>query len=251
MLASQQEAHMKAIAHPSALGRDGASYGPYFRDRVDAGIRLAERLTCYRGKDALVLGIPRGGVPVAAKVAEALDAELDIIVARKLRSPISAELAIGAVTADGGRFLNEPLIHELGVGDSYIARVTAIEMAEASRREARFRGGAAMPSMAGRAVILVDDGLATGATMIAAARSVGAHDPSQLVVAVPVGSAEACSVLHHEADAVICLECPQPFYAVGVHYADFRQTEDDEVERLLGSARTARRVTGPFADRPA
>lgn len=235
---------MRAIAHPSVIGRDGAAHlAQYFRDRVDAGARLAERLTSYDGKDALVLGIPRGGVPVAAEVAKALDAELDVVVARKLRSPISAELAIGAVTADGGRFLNEALLRQLGVGESYIDRVTETEMAEASRREARFRGGAPAPSIAGRAVILVDDGLATGATMIAAARSVGARDPSQLVVAVPVGSVEACAALRHEADAVICLECPQPFWAVGVYYADFHQTEDDEVERLLDKARKARAVT--------
>jgi putative phosphoribosyl transferase len=232
---------MKAIAHPSVIGGAGVTHvTPYFRDRVDAGARLAERLTPYLGKDALVLGIPRGGVPVAAEVAKALDAELDVIVARKLRSPISAELAIGAVTADGGRFLNEPLLRELGVGESYIAHVTETEMAEAGRREARFRRGAAAPSVAGRAVILVDDGLATGATMIAAARSVGAHNPSQLIVAVPVGSVEACAALRHETDAVICLANPEPFWAVGIHYADFRQTEDDEVEHLLEEARNAR-----------
>jgi predicted phosphoribosyltransferase len=236
---------MRAIAHPSVIGSAVAAHGaPYFRDRVDAGVRLAERLTPYVGRDALVLGIPRGGVPVAAAVARALDAELDVVVARKLRSPVSAELAIGAVTADGGRFLNEPLVRELGVGDSYIARVTETEMAEAGRREERFRRGAATPSIAGRAVILVDDGLATGATMIAAARSVGAHDPSQLVVAVPVGSIEACAALRHEADAVICLATPRPFWAVGVYYEDFRQTEDEEVERLLGEARNARLGAG-------
>ena len=232
---------MRAIAHPTTIGREDAGHhAAVFRDRVDAGKQLAESLTCYRGKDALVLGIPRGGVPVAAEVAKALDAELDVVVARKLRSPMSAELAIGAVTADGGRYLNEALLRELRVGESYVDRVTETEMVEAARREARFRGGAAAPSFAGRAVILVDDGLATGATMIAAARSVGAHDPSQLVVAVPVGSVEACAALRHEADAVICLECPHPFWAVGVYYADFRQTQDDEVERLLARARTAR-----------
>lgn len=231
---------MRAIAHPSAIDADFASYlDPPFQDRADAGARLSERLTSYRGQHALVLGIPRGGVPVAAVVARALDAELDVVVARKLRSPISAELAIGAVTSDGGRFLNESMLQQLGVGESYIDRATKTEMAEAARREKRFRGGAAAPNFAGRTVILVDDGLATGATMIAAARSVRAHGPARLIIAVPVGSAEACDALRHEADEVVCLQTPEPFWAVGVHYRDFQQTEDDEVERLLLEAREA------------
>lgn len=230
---------MRAIAHPSVIGGAGVTHvTPYFRDRVDAGARLAERLTPYLGKDALVLGIPRGGVPVAAEVAKALDAELDVIVARKLRSPISAELAIGAVTADGGRYLNEPMLHHLGVSRRYVERATKVEMADAMQREARFRHGAAAPAIAGRDVILVDDGLATGATMIAAARSVRAHDPARLVIAVPVGSMEACAALRREADEVVCLATPEPFWAVGVYYDNFRQTEDDEVEQLLAASRS-------------
>jgi putative phosphoribosyl transferase len=229
---------MNAIAHPSSLGFGSPHVAAHFHDRVDAGVQLARRLTMYRGKHVLVLGIPRGGVPVAAEVARALDGELDVVVARKLRSPISAELAIGAVTADGGRFLNEPMLHHLGVGERYVARVTQAEMAEAARRETRFRGGAPAPAIEGRDVILVDDGLATGATMIAAARGVRAHHPARLVIAVPVGSAEAHAALRHEADEVVCLATPDPFWAVGVYYDDFGQTEDDDVEQILGASRS-------------
>lgn len=229
---------MRAIAHPSVIGGNAASYyDPRFRDRADAGARLATRLTSYRGTHALVLGIPRGGVPVAAEVAKALDAELDVVVARKLRSPISAELAIGAVTADGGRFINQSIVEQLGVGETYIDRVTQTEMAEAARRESRFRGGVTPPTIAGRTVIVVDDGLATGATMIAAARSVRAQRPARLVIAVPVGAADACAALRHEADEVVYLDAPEPFWAVGNYYDDFRQTEDDEVQQLLRKAR--------------
>lgn len=233
---------MRAIAHPSMIGVASAPYPTrLFRDRAHAGACLGARLASYRGQHGLVLGIPRGGVPVAAAVARAIDAELDVLVARKLRSPISAELAIGAVTADGERFVNEAMLRQLGVTAPYLRRETATEMAEAARRESRFRGAAAEPRIAGRIVILVDDGLATGATMIAAARSVRAHKPARLVIAVPVGSADACAVLRQEADEVVCLETPEPFWAVGVHYDDFRQTEESEVERLLRDERGARR----------
>ena len=229
---------MRAIAHPSVLGVRRSHAAAHFSDRVDAGLQLSRRLTAYRGKHVLVLGIPRGGVPVAAEVARALDGELDVVVARKLRSPISAELAIGAITGDGGRYLNESMLRYLGVDEQYIARATQVEMADAARREERFRHGAPPPAIAGRVVILVDDGLATGATMIAAARSVRAHKPARLVIAVPVGSAEAFATLKHEADEVVCLATPEPFWAVGAYYEHFEQTEDDEVERLLRGARS-------------
>lgn len=223
-------------------------YRPLFRDREDAGTQLAERLGEYRGQDVLVVGIPRGGVPVAAAIARALDADLDIVVARKLGAPISRELAIGAVTANGGRFLNEELIRELRVSPTYLKQVTAEEMAEARRREDRFRGAHHMARVKDRIVIVVDDGLATGATMRAAVRSLRKKHPAKLVVAVPVGSAEACAALRQEADEVVCLDEPEPFYAVGLYYEHFEPTEDSQVQEILHAAyadrgRVARRAS--------
>ncbi len=214
-----------------------------FRDREDAGRALAKRLEHLRGAHALVLGLPRGGVPVAAQVARALDADLDVVVSRKLGSPVSAELAIGAVTANGGRFLNEDVIRALNVSDVYLAAVTATQQAEARRREAQFRGSRPAPVIAGRTVVLVDDGLATGATMRAAVRSVRQQQPKRLVVAVPVGSPEACGALRAEADEVVCLYEPEYFGAVGYYYEDFTQTEDSDVQMLLEEFAGARRET--------
>ena len=216
-------------------------FRPLFRDRIDAGAKLAESLEEYRGRDVLVLGIPRGGVPVAAEVAHRLDADLDIIVARKLGAPISRELAIGAVTANGGRFLNEEIIRELRVSQAYLQTVTAEERAEARRREDRFRGTHHMARVKDRVVLVVDDGLATGATMRAAVRSVQKKHPAKLVVAVPVGAAESCAALREEADEVICLFEPEPFYAVGLYYQQFAPTEDSEVQAILQAAYAQRR----------
>jgi putative phosphoribosyl transferase len=216
-------------------------FRPLFRDRTDAGAKLAEALKEYRGRDVLVLGIPRGGVPVAAEVAHRLDADLDIIVARKLGAPISRELAIGAVTANGGRYLNEEIIRELHVSPTYLQTVTAEERAEARRREDRFRGAHHMARVKDRVVIIVDDGLATGATIRAAVRSVRKKHPARLIVAVPVGAAESCAALRDEADEVICLFEPEPFYAVGLYYQQFAPTEDSEVQAILQAAYAQRR----------
>lgn len=206
---------------------------PLFRDRVDAGQRLAKRLDSFRNASPVVFAIPRGGVPVGAEVARALDAELDVVVARKLGAPLHAELAIGAVTADGERYLNQDIISQLRIDDAYLERITKEQGEEASRREQLFRGGRPPVDIKGRTALLVDDGLATGATMRAAARSLRKREPGRLVVAVPVGSREACWDLLKDADEVVCLAQPDPFCAIGLHYEQFDQVEDAEVTRLL------------------
>jgi putative phosphoribosyl transferase len=213
-----------------------------FEDRTAAGRVLADALCHYRGADVLVLGLTRGGVPVAAGVASLLDADLDVIVARKLGAPISAELAIGAVTADGTRILNEGVCSELALSEGYLAAVTEQQLTEARKAEARLRGSRPAPRIAGRIVIVVDDGLATGATMMAALQSVKRQRPAHLIAAVPVGSREACATVAKVADEVVCLEQPEPFGAVGVYYADFSQTTDADVQALLARRRSARAV---------
>lgn len=207
--------------------------GKRFANRHAAGDALADALSHYRGADALVLGLPRGGVVVAARVAEELGAELDVIVARKLPSPISQELAIGAVTADGERYLNEGLISELGVSDTFLEAITQVQRNEAVKRERELRGNRPPPRIAGRVAVLVDDGLATGATMHAAVQSIRKQQPGHLIVAVPVGSREACEALAAEADEVVCPWQPYPFGAVGLYYQDFVETSDAEVREIL------------------
>jgi predicted phosphoribosyltransferase len=213
-----------------------------FVDRVEAGKMLAASLTEYRGQNALVLGIPRGGVPLAAEVAEAIEGELDVIVARKLGAPGAPELAIGAVTSNGGRYLNEMLIEEIGASNDYLQRITAAEMDEAHRRETKFREDRPAPRIEGRNVIVVDDGLATGATMRAAVRSVRKSAPTKLIVAVPVGSRAACESLETEADEVLCPHKPEGFFGIGQFYENFGPTKDDEVRRILSEFRARKRA---------
>ncbi|HEY6948741.1 MAG TPA: phosphoribosyltransferase family protein [Gemmatimonadales bacterium] len=214
-----------------------AMRGALYRDRTEAGQALARHLAAHRGTDPVVLGIPRGGVPVAAAVADALDGELDVVVARKVGAPLQPELALGAVTADGSSVFNDDIVSALGIDPDTLARLTAVQRTDAKRREERFRSGRPPLALAGRTVIVVDDGLATGATMRAAVRAARAAKPGRLLVAVPVGAADACDMLAREVDEVVCPARPEPFGAVGAYYERFAQVEDDAVTRLLAERR--------------
>ncbi len=205
-----------------------------YADRSEAGRVLAAHLADLRGRDdVVVLGLPRGGVPVAAEVARALGAPLDVFVVRKLGVPGHRELAMGALASGGVRVLNDWVVRQAGLSAEQVEQVSAAEAAELARREASYRGERLPVDVAGRLVVLVDDGLATGATMRAAVAAVRALRPTAVVVAVPVGAPEACRTLAGEADRVVCVEQPEWFLAVGRHYQDFSQTTDDDVRRLL------------------
>lgn len=213
---------------------EGARLGSSpFADRADAGRTLARHLLGYRGKHALILALPRGGVPVAAEVAAALDAELEVIVARKLGAPNQPELAIGAVTSDGTRFLNAEILRSVEASPAYVEITAREEQAEAQRREQCFRAGLPPLEMSGRTVIVIDDGLATGATMRAAVGAVQRAQPKRLVVAVPVGAIETCAWLEREVDELVCPLRPESFFSVGTYYGDFDQTRDEQVIELL------------------
>lgn len=209
-----------------------------FHDRHEAGRRLAERLSAYVGRpDVLVLALPRGGVPVAYEVAGALGAPMDVFIVRKLGVPGYEELAMGAVATGGVRVLNEELVKHLAI-PSYVADAVAVrEQRELTRRERLYRGGRPPPDLRGKTVILVDDGLATGATMLAAIAAVRRQQPARIVVAVPVASQATCKQLAREVDEVVCAITPEPFHAVGLWYEDFSQTTDEEVRALLARAR--------------
>lgn len=215
--------------HPSQGGR--------FRDRRAAGELLGAALHHLAGRsDVLVLALPRGGVPAGYEVARALDARLDVFVVRKLGVPGRAELAMGALASGGVRVHNREVIDALGIDDATLAAVVAREQAELERRELLYRGERRQLAIGGQLVVVVDDGLATGSTMRAAVAAVRAQAPRQVIVAAPVGSAEAARMLQHEADGVLCLALPEPFHAVGLWYQDFRQTTDAEVHQLLAAA---------------
>jgi predicted phosphoribosyltransferase len=213
-----------------------------FRDRVEAGDVLAERLGHYADRsDVLVLALPRGGVPVAARVAEALGAPLDVFVVRKLGVPGHEELAMGAIASGGVRVVNDQVVGRLGLGEAVLDRVAEAEGRELERRERSYREGRGPPDLTGRVVILVDDGLATGSTMRAAVAAARRLHPARVVVAVPTAPASTCQQLRGEADEVICATTPRPFRAVGFSYRSFPQTSDREVTDLLRSAWTTPR----------
>lgn len=225
---------------------------PLFRDRPEAGDVLAGLLGHYAARpDVLVLALPRGGVPVAARVAEALDAPLDVFVVRKLGVPGHEELAMGAIATGGVQVRNQEVVGRLGLGEADLRRVAQAEGRELARRERSYREGRPPPALAGQVVILVDDGLATGSTMraaVAAARRLG---PARVVVAVPTAPATTCQRLRDEADEVVCASTPRPFRAVGYSYRSFPQTSDQEVRDLLRTAWAEdRRGQGPGANAP-
>ncbi len=206
-----------------------------FADRRAAGRALADALAEYRDTtELLVLGLPRGGVPVAAEVARALDAEFDVLVVRKLGVPWQPELAMGAIASGGATVLNDEVIGYAGIGRSEIDEVAAHERAELARRERRYRADRPFPDVTGRTVVVVDDGIATGSTMKVAVRALRQLGAGRVVVAVPVAPAEALDDFLAVADDFVCVAAPERFHAVGSWYVDFDPTTDDEVQRLLG-----------------
>lgn len=209
-----------------------------FRDRVDAGRRLAERLAAYRGGRTVVVALPRGGVPVAAEVARALDAPLDVLVVRKLGCPWQPELGMGAIAEGDITVLNEELIARIGADDGMIEAVADRERAELERRIRRYRGDRPPVPVEGRTVILVDDGIATGSTARAAIDVLRRRGASRVVLAVPVAPQEAVVSLGAVADEVVAVEVPRMFMAIGQFYDDFSQTRDDEVAELLADRPT-------------
>src|SRR6188472_1276133 len=225
------------------FARDPRGTTPY-RDRRDAGAVLARNLTHHDGQDLIVLALPRGGLPVADEVARALDAPLDVFVVRKLGVPGHEELAMGAIASGGIRVLNEDVVYALPNAQSIVEMVTAIEREELKRRELTYRAGRPPSDLRGRTVILVDDGLATGATMRAAAAALLQQGTAKIIVAVPVGAPTTCREIRAEVDDILCLHTPVSFMGVGQYYEDFSQTSDEEVRELL-AASAAR---GPEAD---
>ncbi len=205
-----------------------------FRDRRDAGRRLAAALTDYRERNALVVGLPRGGVVVAAEVAEGIGADLDIVVVRKLGAPGQPELGLGAIAEGGVLLLNEPLMRQVNVTRELLQPTIEAEIEELRRRVARYRAGRAPLDVGDRLVIVVDDGLATGGTVRAAAGALRELGAAALVLAAPVGSPRTVAELRPFFDDIVCLQTPDMFYAIGQFYADFRQTTDQEVIELLG-----------------
>jgi putative phosphoribosyl transferase len=206
-----------------------------FRDRAEAGRELGERLAeAYAGRaDVIVLALPRGGVVVGREVADRLEAPLDVLVVRKLGFPGQSELAMGAIASGGAGVLNETLLAQTGLPRERVAAVVAREQEELARREEVYRGERLPLDVFGKTVIVVDDGLATGSTMLAAVQALRSKLPARLVVAVPTAPEQTCPAVEEVADELLCLRLPDPFYAVGLSYEDFSEVGDDEVRRLL------------------
>jgi putative phosphoribosyl transferase len=215
--------------------------GMIFSDRQEAGKRLSAALEGFAGRDdVIVLGLPRGGVVVAFEVARALKAPLDVYLVRKLGVPGHEELALGAIASGGVTILNQDVLQAVQVTQSEIEMVAEREQAVLERRERLYRGHSEPLELSGKTVIVIDDGLATGATMRTAIRSIRDHTPARIIAAVPVAPAETCARLEREADGAVCLLTPEPFYAIGAWYQDFAQTSDDEVVALLEEAASVR-----------
>lgn len=205
-----------------------------YADRGEAGRRLAESLSELEGNEnAIVLGLPRGGVTVAFQVARELDVDMDLFLVRKLGAPPNPELAMGALASGGIRILNDDVIQAYGISGETVARVTSKENDELRRRETLYRGDRPFPDLAGRIVILVDDGIATGASMQAAVRALESKEPARLVVAVPTGPADVCEFFRSEGIETICLSTPKPFRGVSGSYRDFAQVSDEEVQNIM------------------
>jgi len=217
----------------------------FFRDRSEAGQRLGAQLTEFASRDVLVLALPRGGVPVGFEVARSLNAPMDVLVVRKLGAPGQEQFAMGAIAFGGVRFLNWDVIRALGVSQQQIDFIVAKEERELRRREQEYRGNRKQMEVHGRTVILVDDGLATGSTMLAAIAALRHEKPRQIVVAVPVAPPSTCAEIEKEADRVVCLYTPLEFLSVGQWYLNFSQTSDQEVRELLD--RAAERMQRPVA----
>jgi putative phosphoribosyl transferase len=225
-----------------------------FENREQAGELLAEQLSAYTGRsDVIVLALPRGGVPVGFAVARALELPLDVFLVRKLGMPGYEEFAMGAVASGGSYVLNPDTVEMFGIDKQVIEEIIEREMLELERREKLYCEGRAPSRLEGRTVILVDDGLATGSTMLAAVSALHAEKPARLIVAVPVAAADSCNKLRAQVDEIICLRTPDPFHAVGLWYEDFTQTTDEEVKALLEQAHDAheRHVGGPVPNKTA
>ncbi|HUK57014.1 MAG TPA: phosphoribosyltransferase family protein [Nitrospiria bacterium] len=209
----------------------------FFKDRAEAAGLLAEKLSGYRGRNPLILAIPRGAVPMAEAIAEALDGDLDVVLVHKLAAPGQPELAIGSVDEKGHVYLGE-YAGRLGVGDEYIVREKKAQMTVLRSRRARYTPVHPAVDPSGRVVIVVDDGIATGATMVASLRTVRARKPSKLIAATAVASREALPMIQELADEVVCLEVPEVFYAVGQFFLEFPQVSDEEVITILKRSRS-------------